>query len=121
MSLGALDPVGQVLSAALDGVSLNQHAIADNIANVDTPHYRATTVDFQNALRAAVDDGSFTRGTADVRPQSTAETTPVGANGNNVDLSKETLAGMQSQYQYQVLTRAISDRFERVHESLSAS
>jgi len=121
VSLGALDAVGQVLSTALDGVSMSQNAIANNIANVDTPHYRATTVDFQNALKAAIDDGSYAKGSATVKPQVSAENTPVGANGNNVDLSKETLAGMQSQYQYQVLSRAISDRFDRIYQSLSAS
>ena len=36
--------------------------------------------------------------------------TPVGANGNNVDLRKETLAAMQSQFQYQMMTRAVTDR-----------
>ncbi len=121
MSLGAMDAVGQVLATALDGVSMNQNAIANNIANVDTPHYRATKVDFQSALKAAIDDGRFTQGNASVQPQVTAETTPVGANGNNVDLSNETLAGVQAQYQYQVLSRAISDRFDRIHQSLSSS
>ena len=40
--------------------------------------------------------------------------TPVGANDNNVDLRKETLAAVQSQFQYQMLTRATSDRFDLI-------
>ena len=39
---------------------------------------------------------------------------PVGANGNNVDLRKETLAAMQSQFQYQMVARAVTDRFDLV-------
>lgn len=112
MSLDALDSVGQVLSAALDGVALRQKVIADNIANVDTPNFRATSVDFESSLRAALDDGQFDPSELTVSSAST--NTPVGANGNNVDLRKETLAAVQSQYTYQVLTRAIGDRFNLV-------
>jgi flagellar basal-body rod protein FlgB len=111
VSFAISDPVGSVLSAALDGLSLRQQVIADNIANVDTPGYRASSVDFESALRAAVDSGRLD---GEVVPVTTATNTPVGANDNNVDLRKETLAAVQSQFQYQVLTRAASDRFDLV-------
>ena len=112
MSLDALGSVGQVLRAALDGVALRQKVIADNIANVDTPNFRATSVDFESSLRAALDDGQFDP--SELTVSSAATNTPVGANGNNVDLRKETLAAVQSQYTYQALTRAIGDRFNLV-------
>ena len=111
MSFAISDPVGSVLSTALDGLSLRQRVIADNIANVDTPGYRASSVDFESALRAAVASGDLG---AELTPVTTATDTPVGANDNNVDLRKETLAAVQSQFQYQVLTRAVSDRFDLV-------
>ena len=41
------------------------------------------------------------------RAVTTATDTPVGANDNNVDLRKETLAAIQSQFQYQMMTRAV--------------
>lgn len=119
MLLPVTDAVSRVLTSALDGVSVRQRVIADNIANIDTPDFRATSVDFESALRAAVNDGRF----ADEAPRhgaptlpitATASTTPVGANGNNVDLRKETMAAMQSQFQYQILTRAVNDRFSLV-------
>ena len=108
MSFAFPDAVGAVLNSALDGVALRQRVIADNIANVDTPGYRATSVDFETSLRAAISSGDLS---APVVPTETATDTPVGANGNNVDLRKETMAAIQSQFQYQVLTRATSDRF----------
>jgi flagellar basal-body rod protein FlgB len=40
-----------------------------------------------------------------------ASGSPVGANGNNVDLRKEILAATQTQFQYQLMSRAVSDRF----------
>lgn len=114
MSFAVSDSVSHVLAAALDGVSLRQRVIADNIANVDTPGFRATSVDFETQLQAAIGDGSFEAGTDNVTATTTPTDTPVGANGNNVDLRKETMAAVQSQFQYQILTRAVNDRFNLV-------
>jgi len=105
------DPVGAILGSALDGIALRQRVIADNIANVDTPHYRASSVDFESSLRAAISSGSPD---GSLTPTLTATDTPVGANDNNVDLRKETLAAVQSQFQYQMITRATSDRFDLI-------
>jgi flagellar basal-body rod protein FlgB len=120
LSFAVSDAVSQVLASALDGVSLRQRVIADNIANVDTPGFRASSVDFESHLKAAIGDGTFadgpgTDGSADsVMATTTPTDTPVGANDNNVDLRKETMAAVQSQFQYQILTRAVNDRFNLV-------
>ena len=116
MSFAVSDAVSRVLATALDGVSLRQNVIADNIANVDTPGFRATSVDFESQLRAAIDNGSFDSpiSASGVSATTTPTDTPVGANGNNVDLRKETMAAVQSQFQYQILTRAVHDRFSLV-------
>lgn len=108
MPFAVPDPVSSTLHAALGGLALRQRVVADNIANVDTPHYRASSVVFEDSLRAAVRDGSVMSGP--VTPAVEATRTPVGANGNNVDLRKETMAAMQSLFQYQMMTRAVSDR-----------
>jgi len=116
------DAVSQVLASALDGVTTRQQVIADNIANVDTPGFRATSVDFESQLKAAINDGEFASGEAvDPGVIATPTDTPVGANGNNVDLRKETLAAMQSQYQYQILTRAVTERFNLVKTAATGS
>ena len=115
-ALSGSDSVLGVLSASLDGLAVRQRVIADNIANVDTPNFRATTVDFESSLRDAVESGDASRaGTSLV-----ATDTPVGANGNNVDLRKEMLAATQTQFQYQLMTRAISDQFTLIKISAGA-
>ena len=115
MPFAVSDAVSQVLASALDGVSLRQRVTADNIANVDTPGFRATSVDFETQLKAAINDGEFASGAAvDPGILTTPTDTPVGANGNNVDLRKETMAAVQSQFQYQILTRAVNERFNLV-------
>ena len=110
MPFAVSDAVSGVLSTALDGVSLRQRVTADNIANIDTPGFRASSVDFESSLRSAIAGGGFSDGSASVTVSATPTNTPVGLNGNNVDLRKESLAAMQSQYQYSLLTRAVSDR-----------
>ena len=107
------------MNSALDGLALRQRVIADNIANVDTPNFRATSVDFESSLRAAIANGSIVAGrtTASTTPTDT----PVGENGNNVDLRKETLAAMQSQFMYQMVARAVTDRFALVKTVAGAS
>ena len=117
MSIFSADGVGGVLASALDGITARQHVIADNIANVDTPSFRATTVDFETSLRSAIDRGD---GTAALSVRTLATDTPVGVNGNNVDLRKETLAAMQSQYQFQMVSRSVSDRHERMRTAAAA-
>ena len=122
MSFAVSDAVQRVLGLALDGVSLRQRSIADNIANVDTPGFRATSVDFESSLRKAVENGEITdTSNGSLSVEATPTDTPVGANGNNVDLRKETLAAVQSQYQYQVLTRAVTDRFNVLRDSLGSA
>ena len=53
-SYAVSDSVSAVLSYALDGLSLRQNTIADNLANLDTPGFRATAVDFESVLRSAI-------------------------------------------------------------------
>lgn len=108
MSLGMPDAVSSVLVSALDGLAMRQSVIADNIANVDTPGFRATSVDFEASLTAALQRGEMSAG--GVSPTTRPTNAPVGADGNNVDLRQESLAAVQSQFQYQVMTRAVSDR-----------
>ena len=116
MSIAGTDAITSVLGTALDGLSQRQNVIADNIANVDTPGFRATSVDFESSLASAISSGNLNAATVSTTPTDT----PVGADGNNVDLRKETMAAVQSQYQYQVLTRAVNDRFNRLRDSLGS-
>ncbi len=44
------DPTAKALRTALSGLQQRQQAIANNIANVDTPNYKAKAVSFEDAL-----------------------------------------------------------------------
>jgi flagellar basal-body rod protein FlgB len=118
VSIFAADAVANVLHGALNGISFRQNVIADNIANVDTPHFRATSVDFESSLKSAIAGGDVD--STSVTFTATPTDTPVGANDNNVDLRKETMAAMQSTFQYQIVSRSVSDRLELVRTAAGA-
>lgn len=112
MSLGMPDAVSSVLATALDGLATRQNVIADNIANVDTPGFRARAVEFESNLAAALQRGEMPADGVSV--STTPTNAPVGINGNNVDLRQESLSAMQTQFQYQMMTRAASSHFSLV-------
>ena len=54
MSSWLIDPATAALTTALDGYARREEAIGANIANVDTPGYKAVSVDFESELAAAM-------------------------------------------------------------------
>jgi flagellar basal-body rod protein FlgB len=47
----------QLIALALSGLAARQHVIANNVANVDTPGFKASQVDFESTLRSAMGSG----------------------------------------------------------------
>ena len=98
------DGVTAAVERALDGVAQRQRVTADNIANVNTPNFRAKKVDFEASLKAASDNGD---------PQDASiliddAGTPVNEQGNSVDLSTETVSLVKSGLQYDALVAALN-------------
>ena len=104
-----LDDVSvDALQSAMRGLSARQRAISDDIANVDTPFYRARSVSFEADLKRALDGGRDPLG---VTPTTAVSNAPAGLNGNNVDLTAETMASVDTELAYQLALRAAGDRF----------
>jgi len=51
------DRTTQSLVSALDGLSTRQRVINNNIANINTPGFKASEVSFAGQLSQAMDDG----------------------------------------------------------------
>jgi flagellar basal-body rod protein FlgB len=116
MLISGSDPVGATLRAALDGLALQERVAANDIANVDTPGFTASTVDFEDSLRSALADGVVDP--QEVAPVVTASPDSAGLNGNNVDLGAETMTQMQATFRYQLLSRAVGDRYALVRDAI---
>ncbi|MHB1650858.1 MAG: flagellar basal body rod protein FlgB [Desulfitobacteriaceae bacterium] len=121
---GWLDaPILNVLEKGLDASSLRQKVLADNVANVDTPGFKRSDVDFQAALASALGEqgqelplkvtlsghlpGVEGNGAKTlVKDQSTA----FRNDGNNVDIDKEMANVAENGLYYNAVTRAITSQ-----------
>lgn len=116
-----------VLSQALDAVALRQRVTADNIANVDTPGFKRTRVEFEALLSKYISPAK-TRGvrltttnakhfslhttSAIPRPQVYREVqTSLRNDGNNVDIEVEMAATLQNEIQYAALSQQLARRY----------
>jgi flagellar basal-body rod protein FlgB len=92
------------LSSALDGLAARQTATANNIANINTPNYRAQKVSFEAALAASVQAGSGV-----VAPTTQLSLEPTQLDGNNVNLDTEDVANTTTVLQYQFASQAMNE------------
>ncbi|MFZ5813992.1 MAG: flagellar basal body rod protein FlgB [Bacillota bacterium] len=106
------DLPSKILENALDAASLRQRVLAHNIANVNTPGFKRSRVDFEAELARAVAGGEDPEA---VRPVVVEEVDSVGRpDGNNVDIEAESVKMAENQIWYAALTRQISDHFSRL-------
>lgn len=121
---GWLDgPVLNVLQKELSASTLRQQVLANNVANIDTPNFKRSDVDFQTVLKAALGEKSGDLslkmtslrhipgvtegdGTGIVTDQSTS----LRNDGNNVDVDREMSNVAENGLYYDSLTRAISSQ-----------
>jgi flagellar basal-body rod protein FlgB len=101
------------MSSALDGLALRQRVIADNVANIQTPGFRAGRVSFEQSLAAAVADGNGA-----VVPTLGRSNEATRLDGNNVNLDTETLLNIQTNLRYELGTQAISSTFSRLRTAM---
>ena len=102
------------LTSALDGLAARQRAIANNIANVNTPGYTAERVSFEDALARSVaeGDGHTTATTA-------RSLEPTRLDGNNVNL--ETLSNVDTVLRFQFASQAAGNQFTAIRSALRTS
>jgi flagellar basal-body rod protein FlgB len=110
---GILDPTMGALNTALNLRLANQNVISSNIANADTPGYKARKMEFEGALREALDVGTGLKAEAahpeHIQRHSTDPVFPEvyddpngveSIDGNTVDRSAEMAAMAENQLLY---------------------
>jgi flagellar basal-body rod protein FlgB len=124
-----------VYSQALDLRVQRQQVLASNIANADTPKYKARDFDFAQAMRNALDGraggglelartaaahiaGSGKGGAAELMYRGEYQS---AVDGNTVDMDVERAQIADNALQYQVLTQLVSDRFKSLRNALATS
>ena len=101
------DVASSALRIAVNGLAARQKAIANNIANIETPGYHAQKVKFEEALSHAVESGQPAR----VAPSVNRSLEPTRLNGSNVNLDEETLSHVDTSMRYQLTLRALDSKY----------
>jgi flagellar basal-body rod protein FlgB len=107
-----------VLASALHGLSERQRAIADNIANVQTPGYLARRVDFEGNLERAMADGDRDGVLAAATPVTSRSLEATRTDGNNVNLDDETVSALATNLRYQTTVEAVNHKFRLLRSSI---
>lgn len=111
------DKTIDVLDKSLDLYLLRQQIVTDNIANAETPYFKARRVDFENALEQAIEEeatGSVSAGRdiASVKPRIYEDPySETGQNLNTVDMDREMAEMTKVETKYSATTQAISKKF----------
>jgi flagellar basal-body rod protein FlgB len=126
-----------LLHRGMDVASLRQSVSANNIANSGVPNFKRSEVNFESALKKALD--SEKRRPAlelnltdpkhipnwkvtdyrDVKPRRTLDyLTTSKANGSNVDIETEVQTLVQNQLMYNLLAQATAFEFSQVNSVL---
>lgn len=117
-----------VLDRAADASWTRESAIANNVANVDTPGYKRQDVAFEdilkrelksskyNTLQKAVDQVSLDKLEGQVYTDYASYSYRL--DGNNVDIDTENVELASEQLRYQTLTKATSEELTRMSTAM---
>jgi flagellar basal-body rod protein FlgB len=106
----------------LDAVELRQHAIANNIANLETPGYKRVDLSptFQAELERACNSGDA-RQLSSLTPMLATDTTAVSSSpdGNTVNLEKELMHMNQNALTNALETQLVSGMLQRMRLAIT--
>ena len=119
-----------LLQKGLDAAQKRQDVIANNIANVDTPGFKASNVEFESYMKDALASGDdtfqanttmpqhiqFGSGSAmDVQPQVvTDNSTSMRMDGNNVDIDAQMSSLAKNSVWYDTLVAKLNGEVQRM-------
>ncbi len=115
-----------LLEKSMDLRSQRHSVISSNIANAETPHYKAGKIEFEDELRRSIPQKnqinlkatnnnhiSLSTNIEDVKPQITVETTDnLRADENTVDVDKEFVALSKNKLMYDLSAEIIARKFQ---------
>lgn len=114
-----------LLKTALNVSATRGNLISSNIANVNTPNYKAQRVEFEADLKKAMDGSQFTLrttnanhlgGANNIQPRIVENSqNSVKENGNSVDLDIEMVDQATNGLYYQALTAQVNGRLKMMN------
>jgi flagellar basal-body rod protein FlgB len=122
-------PVMDIMQLGLDAAATKQKVMANNLANVSTPGFKASEVSFEDELKIALEGSSGLSGTVtnerhipigfpkglEVRPEiHKINQTEMRVDGNNVDIDREMALLAKNTIMYNALSQKVSGNFAKL-------
>ncbi len=108
-----------IIEAGIRAESLRQRAIANNVANLDTPGYRRMDVRFKELLAKALkSSGGVDLGEIECvtyRPKNT----PVKSNGNDVSLEVEVGEMVKNTLRHKAFIRVLQKKYQQMELAIN--
>jgi len=105
----------------LDATVLRQEAIASNLANVETPHYKRVDVSptFASELSQAISSGSPVA-VSGLKPTITVDDTAVAQSrdGNSVQLEEEMMHLQRNMVAHHLQTQMLTGTFDKLRAAI---
>jgi flagellar basal-body rod protein FlgB len=113
-----------ILQDLLSWTSRRQQALGSNVANMDTPNYRAKDYSFESALSSSLSLASTSeRHIAPAQDTSSARVYEVETtqkpNGNNVDIDRELTEITKNGVQYLTLVQYLNQKIRTLRASIT--
>jgi len=128
--MNLFDSTMNTLEKTLDYSSVKNRVISNNIANVDTPNYKAQDVSFKDVLNEEMNNQFKAKRTHPKHVEfsshkftpyniTTKSNTVYNHNGNNVDIDREMAELAKNQIYYQSLIDRMNGKFSKLQTVLS--
>ena len=108
-----------LIEAGIKAEALRQKAIANNVANLETPGYRRIDVKFEEFLAKSL-DSSGSVDLSKLEPQIyRPRQTPVKANGNDVTLENEVGEMIKNSLRYTTFIRLLNKKYRGIELAIN--
>lgn len=108
----------KVLEAGIQLAQMQQQIHTHNIANLETPGYKAKALTFQSALSRAEGEQQITSIRGSVTENKSTSLRP---DGNNVDYESESVGLYKAYVQYSMLLDKVKGQFEQYNYVLNCN
>jgi len=123
----------RMLTKSLDVAALRQRVISDNIANVDTPHYKAKSVTFEEEFKRSLESQSKFEGyrtdprhlpiggkrITEAGPKVVVQAGTMQNNENNVDIDAEMTKMTENQIWYNLLVDQTNSHYQTLRKVIT--
>ena len=119
LQMSKTDSIIALINAGIRAEGLRQKAIANNVANLETPGYRRIDVKFEELLAKSL-DSSGSVDLSELEPEIyQPKQTLVKSNGNDVSLEGEVGAMIKNSLRYKTYIRLLNKRYSQIELAIN--